>query len=113
MKIVSNLKKFSLALITGVVMSCTVAPAFSTQTDCNMLARSIPDLNKILRNQELPVASKGLRKALERAGIEETTIDLQISILEYVDAVKDRYSIQKQQQEVIRICNRANSRGGV
>lgn len=113
MKIVSNLKKFSLALIAGVVMSCTAVPAFSTKTDCNMLARSIPDLNKILRNQELPIASKGLRKALERAGIEETTIDLQISLLEYVDAVKDRYSIQKQQQEVIRICNRTNSKGNV
>ena len=113
MKTIANLKKFGIALVTSLMMSCTIQPvAAMTTQECSTLVEAIPYMNKVLRNQTLEEATKGLYVAFRKAGIEQEVIDLQLSILEYVDEVKDRYSIKKQQQEIMKSCLRASNKKG-
>ena len=113
MKTLNTLKKFSIAVVTGLVLSCSIQPASAmTQQECSTLVEAIPYMNKVLRNQTLEEATKGLYVAFRKAGIEQEVIDLQLSILEYVDEVKDLYSIKKQQQEIMKSCLRASNKKG-
>ena len=113
MKTLNTLKKFSIAVVTGLVLSCSIQPASAmTQQECSTLVEVIPHMNKILRNQTLEEAVKGVYVSLRKAGITQETIDIQLSVLEYVDEVKDRYSIKKQQQEIMKICLRAGNKKG-
>lgn len=109
-----KVKSIAVALMSSVLLSCTAVPAFAlSPKECNAVVQSIPDMNKILRNQTLEEATKGLYGAFRKAGIDQATIDLQLSILDYVDEVKDRYSIKKQQQEIMKICLRVGAKGNV
>ena len=108
-----KVKSIAVVLMSSILLSCTAVPAFAlSPKECNAVVQSIPDMNKILQNQPLSIASKGLRSALQDAGIPKTTVELHLAILDYVDEVKDRYSVQKQQQEIYAICIKVNNKKG-